>query len=197
MDKQFQIAINLLLGDIKDKEAERDNFIAKSKKAQLEIDELRIAINKLQGRERSVRSDKGKKRVNGNTSVETAMKIVKKLKGRKKRNDRLSEYDKDATFRQKIVFVIASLGRFLHNREIARTLYEYDKSTSEDKYVEKLSAIASRFKADGYIVTYQVGGNIRNTFYGLPGWLDGDGKVKPGYEYNRDYVIGKQLEYSN
>lgn len=192
MEKTSQIAINVLLEKVKEKEIERDVYFEKGYNAQEEIDELQKVVNQLQGRKRRLRSDKGKKRTHKAKDIlKEARKIVAKTKrGRAKQNKALTSFDKTATFRQKIVFVIKSLNRFVHSREIAESLHQYDSSITVEKYIEKLSAIASRFKEDGSIVSYLVGtqGSTRNIFYGLPGWLDENNKIKIGYEFDPKQV---------
>lgn len=112
---------------------------------------------------------------------------------RVKQTHLLVKYDKNATFAQKLIFAISSANRFLHNREIADIMFNYDQSVEVDTLVERLSARASRHKKDGLIVNYLVGGNVRNTVYGLPDWLDENREIKEGYEYKSTYFVGQKM----
>jgi len=184
-DQTPQIVLDALMEKREVKNAEWISHLAKADETKKEVDDLDKAIMKMQGRKRKQRTDKGKKRKTN--SKKHTLSIA-----REPENKFASAFD-NATFAGKVVLALASLKRFLHNREIGEFFHKYDSSISTDKWVERLSARASRLKNDGVIVAHQVEGNIRNTFYGLPGWLD-EGEIKEGFEYNEKYLVGNKKE---
>ena len=91
----------------------------------------------------------------------------------------------------KILFSINDLKRFLHVREIAEYIIEREPTIKAQGFTDLIGRHIYKYKTDGLVVPYKVGTSHRNTFYGLPAWLDEFGKPKEGFGVNTGAMIDK------
>ena len=100
-------------------------------------------------------------------------------------------YNSSWQISEKIAYFLKKEQRFLHNREISEMAHEQEPDIDMTDFITKFSSVLSRLKKEGQITSIQVGNSLRNTFWGNPGWLDEDGKVKEGHEIKEEYVFDK------
>jgi len=99
------------------------------------------------------------------------------------------DYDPNWSIAIKFRYLLNKHKRFLHFREAAKMINnlegaEYDIS----ELTKKLSSGTQSLKGKGKIVKTKIGSHNKNTFWGLPSWLDEEGKIKEEHLYNKDYV---------
>lgn len=98
-------------------------------------------------------------------------------------------YTKNNSLPKKIAYFLKKEQRFLHFREIAEFIVNADGLDIDPaKYASKISSGSQTLKKKGLIVKYQVGTQNRNCFWGIPSWLNADGEIKNGHEFNKDYL---------
>jgi hypothetical protein len=99
------------------------------------------------------------------------------------------DYDINASFRNKIAYVLNMKGRFLHVREIAKILHDIEPKNSIEDLIKKISPAISSLGQAGTIVKIKSGKSNINTFWGSKSWLDDNNKPKEGREYDNSYTI--------
>jgi len=99
------------------------------------------------------------------------------------------DYDVNWELRQKFLYFLKKLKRFVHLREIADLIIK-----AEGKDPNMASSIASQIgakililKQKGEIVKFQETTNNLYAYWGSKNWMDEKGKIKSGYEYNDEY----------
>lgn len=100
----------------------------------------------------------------------------------------LSYYSPSWSFIKKFVFVLKSENRFIHFREAAKIIKDLDGSGHIDDLTHRLSNATRKLKKSGKLVKVQHGNSLKNTFWGLPKWLNDDGSIKEGYQYSTDVL---------
>lgn len=100
-------------------------------------------------------------------------------------------YPKNGSWWDKVVYILNEKQRFLHNREIAEYIVHKENRPDLEDVVASLSVHISRYKKEGRLEFYRVGSSNRNNFYGFRQWLNEDGTIKQGHEYNEKYVMDK------
>lgn len=103
-------------------------------------------------------------------------------------------YDKTATMRNKLVQVLKKAGKFLHIRQIAALLHEYEPDVSEKEFIGRLYPAMAALKKSGTIVKFAVDNSNLNTFWGSKNWLDDSGKIKNGFAYDEDQIKNNKSE---
>ena len=96
-------------------------------------------------------------------------------------------YDKTWDLAHKFYYLIEREGRFLHPREAASLIIELEGGDLRS-VTGSISACIRKLRTSGKIAKYQAGLSLSSTFWGLPEWLDSDGKILEGYEINLDYL---------
>jgi hypothetical protein len=99
-------------------------------------------------------------------------------------------YNKNATLKNKVAFIIKRENRFIHVREISKLIHDIDPFAPVDDIVKKLSPIMSSLQTKDIIVKIKTGSANINTFWGSKNWLDENGNPIPGHEYNKEYITG-------
>ncbi len=101
----------------------------------------------------------------------------------------LRGYDKGAPLAQKLAFFLNREKRFLHFREVAEMVV-FSENSKEDPSIlaRKMSSATQSLKKNGTIVKYQHGSQNRNSFWGIPKWLDDNGNIKEEYSFNEEYL---------
>lgn len=96
-----------------------------------------------------------------------------------------ANYDFAMTNKQKFVYFLDKLNRFVHFREVAELINEYEGGKyNVSDLASSLSASTASLKKKGLLVKYQEGKENRNTFWGKKGWLDAENNIKQEYFYN-------------
>ena len=93
-------------------------------------------------------------------------------------------YNESWTYTQKYQYVLKKSNRFLHFREAARIVIDLEGKGDEDHLTSRLGNSARDLKKDGKIVSIQHGNSKKYTFWGSPKWLDENGKIIAGHEYD-------------
>ena len=103
-----------------------------------------------------------------------------------------SQYDTHWTYPQKVIYILKDKGRFLHFREIAEEIVNIERRSNVDivKFALQLSYNTSGIK-NKEIVKYVVDNANQKTFWGLPQWLDSDGKPKKEFMYDLSILSKK------
>ncbi|MEQ8534412.1 MAG: hypothetical protein RIB86_21340 [Imperialibacter sp.] len=86
---------------------------------------------------------------------------------------------------EKFLAVLRKNQRFMKVREIVQEIISVEGG-DEDELVDKLSRKTRRLKELNKIQKFQVGSSRANFFWGSPGWLNDDGSIKSGYEYEEN-----------
>ena len=102
--------------------------------------------------------------------------------------DKYSDFDKKATFRDKLTFVFRTENRFLHVREIAEILHNLEPKNDVKEILAKLSPAITFLKKEGAIVKVVVGKSHLNTFWGSKGWVNSDGLPKTVHMYDKNQI---------
>ncbi|MFH4968439.1 hypothetical protein V8G61_09565 [Gaetbulibacter sp. M240] len=106
--------------------------------------------------------------------------------------DNYRGYDKSWSLSKKFVFLLKVHNRFLHFREAAEMINQIENTGLEDtELASKLSSGTQNLKSEGVIVKYQFDKNNKNSFWGRPNWLDDQGEIIKGHEYDEKYVYKK------
>lgn len=92
---------------------------------------------------------------------------------------------------QKILIALKENERFMRIREIAEYICHITKE-DVDGLVIQLSRRTKYLKEKGAITKVQIGKSKKNTFWGSPKWIDSNGSIKDGYEYNSDSIDENQ-----
>lgn len=99
------------------------------------------------------------------------------------------DYDKEWSLPNKLLFLLKNENRFLHFREAATIVVELEDKGDIKILAGKISAGCGKLKREGVIIKYQIGSSNVNTFWGSPKWLDNEGNIKEGHEYNEKYLV--------
>jgi len=99
-----------------------------------------------------------------------------------------NEYDSDWSISNKFLYLLKRYNRFIHFREAAEILVDIDGEGDAKELTGKLSSGTISLKQNGIIVKYQASKSNQDTFWGSPKWLDENGKIKSGFEFNKDYL---------
>ncbi|MDE5488689.1 hypothetical protein [Elizabethkingia meningoseptica] len=98
-------------------------------------------------------------------------------------------YDSRMTSKMKFVYFLDKLNRFVHFREIAEMIIrEEGKEYNISDLASTLSSSTQSLKKKGLLVKFQAGKDNRNTFWGKKNWLTPNGEIKPGFEFNENYL---------
>jgi hypothetical protein len=97
-------------------------------------------------------------------------------------------YDKAWAMKLKMSHALKKAGRFLHIREIAEILHQYEPEITEKEFIGKLYPAIAELKKSNTIVKFSVDSTNFNTFWGSKNWLDGTGKIKEGYEFDKKQI---------
>lgn len=99
-------------------------------------------------------------------------------------------YKPDWSIKKKFAYLLKKHNRFLHFREAAEMVNSLEKNEYDlGDLASKLSSGTQSLKSNGTLVKYKVNANNRNTFWGYKDWIDDNGNILKGYEYNKEYVF--------
>lgn len=99
------------------------------------------------------------------------------------------DYDPKWSLKKKAVYFLKREQRFLHNREMSEMAHKLEPEVSTNDFTKKFSSILSMLKRDGQLTNIVVNDINRNTFWGVPKWLNEDGNIKKEHMYNDEYLI--------
>ncbi len=133
-------------------------------------------VREIEALDQSIASFKRKHGANDRPIVESTKRIE-------------DDYDPKAKLAAKFAYFLKKEQRFLHFREVAEMIAHKEGLREDPATISsKLSSATQSSKKSGSIVKYQEGNQNRNSFWGIPSWLDENGKIKPGREFNPDYL---------
>lgn len=160
----------------------------------MEANKIEIAIETLKERKRyflnQVKSiDDSIRALGGSWDIESSNEIIEDTPIIKASNvDK--NYKADWSIKKKFAYLLKKHNRFLHFREAAEMINDLEnKKYDISNLASKLSSGTQSWKADGTIVKFKVNDNNRSTFWGYKDWLDGEGNIVKGYEFNETYVF--------
>ena len=110
------------------------------------------------------------------------------------KSQKLSYYSPDWSFVKKFIFVLKSENRFIHFREAAEIVAGLEDGGDVDDLTHKLSNSTRKLKVADKIIKVQHGNSLKNTFWGLPKWLNENGEIKKGHEYKSDVLLRDKSE---
>jgi len=103
-------------------------------------------------------------------------------------------YDPSWSWKNKIIHILKVNNRFLHIREIVDYIFKYeDLEEPAHEIIASFRQSLSALRADNIIVRYSINNQLRFSFWGSPNWLDENGQIKKGYEYDPSYVQQAQM----
>jgi hypothetical protein len=109
--------------------------------------------------------------------------IVKKSRGKIQRGRPVGA---KAAFKgnltQSIYDVVVNKKRFVHNRDIADVLTKKVPHSDRADFSKKLSVLLASLKRQGRLVTVNEGGYRKSMYWGLPDWVNADGRIMRGKE---------------
>lgn len=98
------------------------------------------------------------------------------------------QFDTSWSLGHKFLFLLKMENRFLHFREAGELIVKLDGKGDTSSVARKLSSSTQKLKKEGTIVKHQATHQNRDTFWGSPKWLNEDGTIKDGHEYNKDFL---------
>tara|TARA_R110002051_G_scaffold321291_2_gene408557 strand:- start:915 stop:1466 length:552 start_codon:yes stop_codon:yes gene_type:complete len=125
--------------------------------------------------------------INKNEAVADSEVVDEKIEQREESPKKTLLYNKDWTYAEKFIFILKNKSRFMKFREVAEEVVEVEGKGDVDFLTRRLTASTRHLKLEGKIVKVSAGGLI-NTFWGLSKWLDDNGNIKKGYEYDKSSV---------
>ncbi len=106
-----------------------------------------------------------------------------------------ADFDRSATIRSKVAYVLKKENRFLRVREIAQILNSLEPQVSIKEFIDKkLSAAITYLKNEGKIIKIIVGKANANTFWGSKNWLDEHGNIKEEHKYDEKQLSNNDKE---
>lgn len=96
-------------------------------------------------------------------------------------------YDVTGSNKSKIQFFLKKEQRFLHITEMSALAHAFEPKISVDEWQMKISPALTALKKDGKIINVSGGKGYRNTFWGVPKWVD-NGLIIKGHEFNQELV---------
>lgn len=102
--------------------------------------------------------------------------------------DRPINYKSDLGLAKKFAVILKHYNRFLHFREVADIINKLDDTDTDTGVLTSRISTSVQSLKEKQIFKYQAKGGHRNTFWGLRDWLNEDGTIKQGHEYNEDYM---------
>lgn len=103
-------------------------------------------------------------------------------------------YDPSWTWKNKIIHILKVNNRFLHIREIVDFIFKYEElDEAPQEIVASFRQSLSSLRADNIIVRFSVNNQLRFSFWGSPNWLDENGQIKKGYEFDPSFVPQEQM----
>lgn len=103
-------------------------------------------------------------------------------------SNKYSDYDKNVTFREKVLYIFKKENRFLHVRELSEILHTLEPNQSIKEIAAKLSPAISFFKNQKVIVKITIGTSNLNTFWGSKNWIESDGTAKEKHMYDINQI---------
>lgn len=116
----------------------------------------------------------------------------RETRGRKAEAFDPHNYPYEGTFFNKLLFAIYNSRRFVHVREIADFIIRKEAAFDTPGFIDLVGRRVWKLKHNGKIVQYKEGTSLRNIVYGMPDWLDTNGKIKRGYENEDAALIDKR-----
>jgi len=92
-------------------------------------------------------------------------------------------YDPNTNMRNKALYAIRELNRFVKNKEIAQFLHEREPDTSVKDFITALSNPLFFLKKEERITKVSVGTGNMGVYWGCLKWLNEDGTVKKEHMY--------------
>jgi len=92
-------------------------------------------------------------------------------------------YDPNANMRNKALYAIRELNRFVKNKEIAQFLNEREPSISIKDFITALSNPLFFLKKEERITKISIGAGNMGVYWGSVKWLNEDGTVKKEHMY--------------
>jgi hypothetical protein len=119
--------------------------------------------------------------------------LVSSKSGKRGRST-MEEVPQKQTLTQMIFDSVQAKKKFVHQRDIAALLLK--KFPEEDKveFSKKISVMLAALKKRNKLVTINQGGYRRNIFWGLPTWLNAEGKVLKTFENKSDKPVKKTVK---
>jgi hypothetical protein len=99
------------------------------------------------------------------------------------------EYNKKWSNVDKFLYLLRKKQRFLHFREAAELIVELEGEGKANDLASKLSSATNQLKKSKQLVKIQPTKRNRETFWGIPKWLDEKGKAKPEHDINEKYLL--------
>lgn len=90
-------------------------------------------------------------------------------------------YDPKKSMKTKVLYVLSKIGRFAHSTEIRDKMAELEGVSAENI---KVSATLSAMRRAEKLHKHTVGNQNRNSFWGSTKWINEEGKILEGREFN-------------
>lgn len=116
-------------------------------------------------------------------TLDSTIDILRRRLNKPNKNEDL--YTK-TTISKKITLAITNENRFLHSREIAKII---------GVKTEKLSSPISILGRQGRLAKHTYGKILRNTFWGLPDWVDDNNEIKAPHDFDKTFLVKTPVEW--
>ncbi|SDG69408.1 hypothetical protein [Winogradskyella thalassocola] len=179
-NNKYQIAIEAL--------KEREQELNK------ELESLRISINSLLNSSSysgTLFDNISMVNESNNESNNEFSKSSKVISNKKSSNSKKS-FKPEFNINSTVLDIINRNERFMHFREIASVMIKEKgiEDIDSSNLARELSIKTLSVKKKGLLVKYKFGNEARNTFWGKKDWLDRNGGIIKGFEYNTNYISG-------
>lgn len=114
-------------------------------------------------------------------------------RGRKPKSLSSTVYPLHGSVVAKFLFILKEANRFVSIREIAQRVKSHEPALNEVLIKNNFTKHTDKYRAKGYIHSYQVDNSKRKTVYGLPTWVNEDDEVLPGFEHDPNCFIKDAL----
>lgn len=161
----------------------------------MENNKYLIAIEALKEREEEVLAELSALR-SSISAMESRIKIssngvakAEKSTVKTEKSEKDPNYDPEWSISNKFGYLLNKHKRFLHFREAAEMINNLENAEYDiSELTKKISSGTQSLKSKGKIVKKKIDSNNKNTFWGVPSWLDEEGNIKEENKYNEDYV---------
>jgi hypothetical protein len=118
--------------------------------------------------------------------IQDAIAVIER--GKKGNSENAIEYDPTWPPSKKFLYLLKTKKKFLHFRQAAELIIQLEGKGDIKEWTSKLSTGTGQLKQNDTIVKFQASASNQDTFWGSPKWLNDDGTIKEGFEFDEKYL---------
>jgi hypothetical protein len=118
----------------------------------------------------------------------TQLNVVKLVERKNVRRGRVpnNQKVKGISLTDMLYDTVQSKKRFIHQRDIVAAIVKKYPEEDIAEFSKKISVLLASLKRQGKLVIVNHGGYRRNIYWGLPNWLDSDGKAMSQFNSQKE-----------